>query len=100
MHIWHLLVALFTTVALGWEAPQYREFNRVWYEDFRGDEGVLPDSSKWNIIDADIGVNNELQIYKKNPRNVQLSGGETLQLVPWKDSTAPRGWTSGRVESI
>jgi hypothetical protein len=100
MHVYHIVVALCTTAVLGWEAPQCRDFNRVWHDDFRGDEGVLPNASNWNIIDVDIGVNNELQIYKRDPRNVQLSGRDTLQLVPWKDRSAPRGWTSGRVESI
>jgi hypothetical protein len=62
MHACHFLVALCATAVLTWEAPQYRDFNRIWHDDFRGDEGVLPNPSNWNIIDADIGVNNELQI--------------------------------------
>ncbi|RHZ45430.1 hypothetical protein CDV55_100691 [Aspergillus turcosus] len=45
------------------------------------------------------GVNGELETYTNSNRNVQLSGGNTLQLVPWKDSSVSGGWTSGRLES-
>src|SRR5690606_10274699 len=45
---------------------------------------------------TDISVNNELQQYTTSNRNLQNSGGETLQIVPWRDGD---GWTSARVES-
>ncbi|KFA48714.1 hypothetical protein S40293_09771 [Stachybotrys chartarum IBT 40293] len=100
MHPLIALAVFLPTVVLGWEAPRYREFSRVWQDDFVGARGHLPNLANWNIINGDIGVNNELQVYTSDARNIQLSGGETLQLVPWKDASALRGWTSGRLESI
>jgi beta-glucanase (GH16 family) len=44
-------------------------------------------------------VNGELETYTSSNANVQLSGGSTLQLVPWVDTSVSGGWTSGRVES-
>jgi hypothetical protein len=31
--------------------------------------------------------------------NIQITGGEILQLVLWKDSSQLKGWISGRIES-
>ncbi|KAG9258765.1 secreted glucosidase [Emericellopsis atlantica] len=85
--------------ATAWEAPQYGGFSRVWQETFPGAAGTLPNEGTWTILNGDLGVNNELQVYKRDPRNVQISGGNTLQLVPWRDGSQPKGWTSGRMES-
>jgi beta-glucanase (GH16 family) len=79
-----------------WDAPSYDGYRLVWAETFAGPSNGLPNENNWNIIDGNIGVNNELQTYRRNARNVQTSGGYTLQLVPWKDGS---DWTSGRLES-
>jgi hypothetical protein len=92
-------IAALSSVSQAWEAPQYSGFNRVWQDTFAGAGGSLPDQGNWNIINGDLGVNNELQIYTTSTRNVQRSGGETVQLVPFRDGSALRGWTSGRLES-
>lgn len=94
-----ILVLLAPAVALAVDAPGYDGFNRVWQDNFAGSGGSLPDQGNWDIIDRDIGVNNELQTYRRSPRNIQLSGGQTLQLVPWRDTSVRGGWTSGRAES-
>jgi hypothetical protein len=99
MYLFIILVGSLTTLTFGWEAPQYDEFNRVWQDNFVGSRGHLPNLANWNIINGDMGVNNELQIYTTDTRNIQLSGDETLQIIPWRDQGAPRGWTSGRLES-
>jgi hypothetical protein len=90
---------LIIRAALAWDAPQYPGFDRVWQSHFVGNEGSLPDHSHWVIREGDLGVNNEFQTYTKDTRNVQLSGGDTLQIVPWRDDNGPRAWTSGRIES-
>ncbi|KAI5461904.1 concanavalin A-like lectin/glucanase domain-containing protein [Mariannaea sp. PMI_226] len=92
-------IVYLSAVAMAWEAPSYDGFTRDWQATFAGSSGTLPDTRDWNIRTGDLGVNNELQVYTSNPRNVQLSGGTTLQLVPWEDWSIPKGWTSGRVES-
>ena len=45
-----------------------------------------------------IDTNSEVQSYTTATRNLQLSGGQTVQLVPWKSTTGQ--WTSGRIESV
>ena len=93
------LLALAATVAHAWDAPGYAGFNRIWQDNFSGPAGQLPNEGNWNILQGDLGVNNELQVYMRNSRNAQVSGGNTLQLVPWRDGSQPKGWTSGRIES-
>ena len=86
-------------VANAWSAPSYAGYTKVWEETFGGSAGSLPNEGTWTILEGDLGVNNELQVYKRDSRNVQVSGGDTLQLVPWRDSSQPKGWTSGRMET-
>ncbi|PHH83093.1 hypothetical protein CDD82_3628 [Ophiocordyceps australis] len=82
-----------------WEAPQYAYMSRIWQETFAGPNGAAPNQGNWNIITGDLGVNKELQTYTGNSRNLQVSGGSTLQIIPWRDGSARQGWTSGRIES-
>ena len=90
------LLPLLTPLTSAWSPPSYNGYNLVWTDTFPGATGQLPNEGNWNIIDGNLGVNNELQTYKRNPRQVQTSGGTTLQLIPWHDGSA---WTSGRIES-
>ncbi len=60
---------------------------------------AAPNSANWNSITGNLGVNNELEYYTSSTRNIQQSGGSTLQIVPWRDSSVSGGWTSGRLES-
>lgn len=94
-----LLPLLLAAPAAAWDAPQYGGYTRVWQANFPYAAGTPPDAGNWNIVTGDLGVNAELETYTSSPRNVQCSGGGTLQLVPWRDAYARSGWTSGRVES-
>lgn len=80
--------------------PTYSGYTLTWDAPFTGDAGGSPSTSNWNIITGYLGVNDELEEYTSSNLNVQLSGGETLQIVPWTDSTTLYGWTSGRLESV
>ncbi|KAK7941510.1 uncharacterized protein PG986_013897 [Apiospora aurea] len=91
-----LASALLSGPARAWAPPGYSGFNTVWFDDFDGASGSPPNGGDWNIITGNLGVNNELETCS---RNLQLSGGDTLQIVPWRDSGAANGWTSGRIES-
>jgi beta-glucanase (GH16 family) len=93
------LLSLFVSGALAWNAPTYSGYNLVWQSTFPGSSATLPDQSQWNIITGNLGVNAELETYTSSTKNVQTSGGGTLQIVPWKDSSVSGGWTSGRLES-
>jgi len=90
------LVALLPALAHAWGAPSYDGVRLVWAETFPGSSGTPPNAGNWNTI-TNIRVNNELQRYTTSTANLQISGGGTLQIVPWRDSQG--GWTSGRVES-
>lgn len=81
------------------EAPNYNGFTRLWQETFSGSAGSAPNGNNWETRQGDLGVNNELQIYTTSSQNLQLSGGSTLQIVPRRDGSAAKGWTSGRIES-
>ncbi|KAF5017324.1 hypothetical protein F66182_10753 [Fusarium sp. NRRL 66182] len=94
-----ILSFILTGVTHAWNAPAYGGFNLVWQDNFVGAGGSSPNGNNWNIITGYLNVNAELQVYSSSSRNLQHSGGDTLQLVPWRDSSAQGGWTSGRVES-
>ncbi|KAH7121959.1 concanavalin A-like lectin/glucanase domain-containing protein [Dactylonectria estremocensis] len=78
------------------QAPNIDGLKIAWQEDFTGCQGCSVNLDTWNVA-LDISVNNELQEYSKSNSNIQLSGGESLQLVPWKSDDGQ--WTSGRIES-
>jgi beta-glucanase (GH16 family) len=92
-------LALLPNVVSAWAAPSYSGYSNVWTSAFAGAAGTLPDTGNWNIITGNLGVNNELETYTSSTKNLQNSGGGTLQIVPWKDSSTKGGWTSGRIES-
>lgn len=88
-----------STAARAWVAPAYSGFTKVFEDAFIGSQASLPNTDRWNAVDGDLGINNELQVYTSSNRNVQLSGGDSLQLTPRRDSSQDKGWTSGRIES-
>lgn len=94
-----LLLLALASVAVSWSPPTYSGYTNIWTDAFSGAAGSAPSSNNWNIITGVLGVNSEWEEYTASSANVQCSGGQTLQLVPWKDSSAPHGWTSGRIES-
>ncbi|KAJ4386764.1 hypothetical protein N0V93_009662 [Gnomoniopsis smithogilvyi] len=94
-----ILVLSLASLTAAWVPPTYSGFNSIWSSEFLYPAGQLPNSATWNIITGYLGVNAELEEYTSSSANVQCSGGQTLQLVPWKDSSTLYGWTSGRIES-
>ncbi|KAJ6440591.1 endo-1,3(4)-beta-glucanase [Purpureocillium lavendulum] len=82
-----------------WSGPNYSGFWRVWQDTFDGASGSAPSGGNWHTITGDLGYNGELETYTNSNWNVQLSGGATLQIVPWRSSSAKNGWTSARLES-
>lgn len=90
------LILALSQVAWAWNAPARDGYTLVWQDTFVGAGGSTPSPKNWHI-ETDIKVNNELQQYTTSNRNLQLSGGETLQIVPWREGNS--GWTSARIES-
>ncbi len=91
------LLASMPPLAQAWNAPKYGGYTMIWQETFAGGGGSSPSYTHWNIINGNLGVNGELERYSDSPSNLQLSGGNTLQIVPWRGSDG--SWTSGRIES-
>ncbi|KFA63327.1 hypothetical protein S40285_01834 [Stachybotrys chlorohalonatus IBT 40285] len=92
-------LASLLTVAGAIESPQYAGYTRNFQATWAGAANTLPSSNDWNIINSPLVYNNEFQTYTHNPTNVRFSGSGTLQLIPLRNSSSPRGWTSGRIES-
>lgn len=105
MAILNLKAALLSLLAssplvAGWDSPGYDGYALLWQANFIGDSGTLPDTTtNWNIITGYLNVNAEWEEYTSSTANLQLSGGQTLQIVPWRDPSAQYGWTSARIES-
>lgn len=85
------------TMSIQESAPGYGGYNTVWQETFPGAAGEMVNEQRWQII-TNYHVNNEWQEYTRSNRNMQISGGGTLQIVPLLDRATGK-WTSGRVES-
>ncbi|KAG5990696.1 hypothetical protein E4U43_004214 [Claviceps pusilla] len=91
-----ILLAFAAAVDAG--APNYPGFRLNWADNFAGAKGSSP-GGNWNRISGFLNVNGELQTYSPSTRNIQLSGANTLQIVPLRDHSTVKGWTSGRLES-
>ncbi|KAI0152670.1 putative endo-1,3(4)-beta-glucanase [Xylariaceae sp. FL1272] len=91
-----LTLASAVTSVAATAAPSYAGWNLAWQETFSGAAGTSPNTNNWNIIQSSSNANGEWETYTNSNQNVQLSGGDTLQLVPQNNNGA---WTSGRIES-
>ncbi|OAA65178.1 beta-glucanase [Niveomyces insectorum RCEF 264] len=91
-----VLLASAPFLARAWNAPGYAGYNLIWQDSFAGASGTPPNAGNWNTI-TNIAVNDEIEHYTTSTSNLQLSGGNTLQIVPQLESDGT--WTSGRIES-
>ncbi|KAK3316985.1 concanavalin A-like lectin/glucanase domain-containing protein [Apodospora peruviana] len=89
------LLSLLSSLVSGGAIPGKSGFRTIWSDGFQGGSGSLPDGKNWQLITG-VHTNNEVQDYTTSNRNVQISGGGSIQFVPIK---TPQGWTSGRIES-
>ncbi|CAJ0546636.1 Ff.00g012630.m01.CDS01 [Fusarium sp. VM40] len=93
-----LVLPLLVTV-LAKKTPSYDGYDLIWEDTFDGKEGSSPDTVKWNLMDWYKNLNGDFQTYTSSTYNLQLSGKGTVRIIPWRETTAVRGWTSGRMES-
>ena len=79
-----------------------REYDLIWSDEFVGQYGDLPDSSKWTY---DLGTgndgwgNSELQTYRDLPDNVSLDGLGNLVITAMDEAFGGSPFTSGRVKT-
>ncbi|RFN42002.1 secreted glucosidase, partial [Fusarium flagelliforme] len=81
------------------QAPGYEGFDLIWEDTFSGPAGSLPDQSKWIMQDWYKNLNGDFQTYTTSRANQQHTGHGSLVIIPLRDPSAQRGWTSGRLES-
>ncbi len=82
-----------------------RSWQLVWSDEFEGDAGQAPDSTKWvydigNGCDQASGCgwgNAELQYYTDRTDNVYLDGDGNLAITSRRESFAGSAFTSGRI---
>lgn len=91
---------LFTLITLVSGAiPKLPGWTLAFGEDFAGSRGRLPNSDRW-LIRTGHGTNGwgngQVQMYTRNPANVQTTGLGTLSITPIRGRS---GWTSGRIET-
>lgn len=86
-------------IALAKKTPSYDGYDLIWEDTFDGEAGSSPDTTKWNLMDWYKNLNGDFQTYTSSTYNLQLSGEGSVRIIPWRDTTAVRGWTSGRMES-
>ncbi|GAP85775.1 putative glycoside hydrolase family 16 protein [Rosellinia necatrix] len=89
-------LALLPSLAAAIRPPNVNGMTLTWFDAFEGPAGSAPDGEAWNIMD-NINTNNEVQEYTRSNKNLQISGGGTVQFVPRKSGGGQ--WTSGRIES-
>lgn len=79
-----------------------RNWELVWSDEFNGEAGTLPDSTKWTF---DLGTgeggwgNQELQYYTDRPENVSLDGDGNLVITALKESFGGASFSSARVKT-
>ncbi|GKU07098.1 unnamed protein product [Fusarium langsethiae] len=99
MRIFNIVSTLVLLWVVAASAPTYEGFDIIWQDSFDGSAGSLPDTSKWIMQDWFKDLNGDWQTYTTSPANQQLTGDGSLLITPLRDSSATRGWTSGRLES-
>lgn len=98
MFFFAVMLCFLAATGTAWDAPEIPGFRTMWYDNFNGPTASLPDPSKWNVQHWYQDLNGDHQEYRASPENVHVMDG-SLHIHPWRDPTAAKGWTSGRIES-
>ncbi|KAG5759818.1 hypothetical protein H9Q72_012057 [Fusarium xylarioides] len=93
-----IILCFLAGTGTAWDPPEIPGFRTMWYDNFDGVPGSLPDTSRWNIQHWYQDLNGDHQEYRASPVNVHVMDS-FLHIHPWRDPTAAKGWTSGRIES-
>ncbi|KAL1891303.1 hypothetical protein Sste5346_007763 [Sporothrix stenoceras] len=80
------------------QPPSYPGFTMIWNDTFAGAANTPPSDKNWKTITGYLNQNSESEVYSSSTKNLFLTGSNSLQIVPLKDSAG--GWTSGRIESV
>jgi beta-glucanase (GH16 family) len=94
-----ILFLLLATTGTAHMVPELPGYRNMWSDSFDGHAGSLPDTSKWNIEQWYQNLNGDYQEYKASQQNLHLTGNGVLRIIPKRDGSAEKGWSSGRLES-
>uniref|UniRef100_A0A0D2YJY8 GH16 domain-containing protein n=1 Tax=Fusarium oxysporum (strain Fo5176) TaxID=660025 RepID=A0A0D2YJY8_FUSOF len=94
-----IILCFLAATGIAHRVPEILGYQTIWSDSFDGSAGSLPDTSKWNIQQWYKELNSDYQEYKASPNNVHVTGDGFLRIIPRRDLSAERGWTSGRIES-
>jgi len=76
-----------------------RNYQLVWEDDFTGEEGQLPDASKWVFdVGTDWG-NQQLEYDTDRAENVSTDGNGNLAIVAKQENFGGQPFTSGRIKT-
>lgn len=93
-----LTFSLCSPLTVATPPPVINGMKLLWQDSFLGCAGCSPDFLEWTAVALPyVRTNNELQTYTSLPSNLQLSGNQTLRLIPWEYD---QSWTSARIESV
>ncbi len=90
------LLPSIASAMIAWAPPSYGSYQLRWQDTFGGKSGSLPDEGNWNIKEGNPNKNGELEVYSRSNQNLQITGGNTVQLIPRRNGN---GWTSASLES-
>ncbi|KAF4949328.1 hypothetical protein FGADI_8983 [Fusarium gaditjirri] len=94
-----VILCFLAATSIAYTAPEIAGYQTVWSDSFEGSAGSLPDTSKWDIQEWYKDLNGDYQEYRASPENVHVTGNGFLRIMPMRDPSATKGWTSGRIES-
>jgi beta-glucanase (GH16 family) len=95
-----MLMVLLALMSCEEEDPSFdREYQLVWSDEFDGDAGQAPDSTRW-IYEMGVDWGNaQLEITTDRPENVSLDGEGNLAIIARKEQVGGRAFTSGRIST-
>lgn len=94
-----IVIAIMFASCTSTNEPQAFEWQLVWQDEFEGQAGQLPDSTKW---DYDIGTdwgNAQLEYDTDRPENVSLDGKGNLVITARRESYLGSAFTSVRIKT-
>ncbi len=76
-----------------------RVYGLIWSDEFEGDAGELPDSTKWKFDTGTDWGNAQLEYDTNDPDNVSLDGQGNLAITAIEESYMGCDYTSGRINT-
>jgi len=76
-----------------------KKWSLIWYDDFDGSKGALPDPAKWRFETGTDWGNGQLEYDTDQPENVSMDGDGHLVITARREPFAGSEFTSGRIST-